>query len=188
MFFNLQPIRVVPISSTNNSPVAQGTLPSLTGIKRVPGVPGIPTQVQYPIQLPHTKRHHSFQRRCMFFNLHIIRGSWISSSNNSPVDQGHMTFIDHNNNKTEKSVPGDPGMVSTSTQTPHIKRAPNISYYRHQAVFVHPVQRQNHTTHFRYKTNSPLDYGLLALHIYSLQHPIPETLCLPCTVCYPFIH
>ena len=76
-------------------------------------------------------------------------------------------------------VPGEPGMVPTSTQTPHIKRVPNISHYRHQAVFVQPVQRQNHKTYFRYKTNSPLDYGLLALHIYSLQHPILETLCLP---------
>ena len=73
----------------------------------------------------------------IFFNLHIIRVGWISSSNNSPVDQGHLTLIDHNHNR----VPGVPGMVPTSIQTPHIKRVPSISHYRHQAVFVQPIQR-----------------------------------------------
>ena len=55
------------------------------------------------------------------------------------MDQGHLTLIDHNR------VPGVPGMVPTSTQTPHIKRVPSISHYRHQAVFVQPRHRQNRT-------------------------------------------
>ena len=87
-----------------------------------------PSALHLPIQLPHTKQCHSFQRRPQFFNLQGIRYR---------------------------------------------------SHYRHQAVFVQPVQRQNGTTDFTYKTNSPLDYGLLALHIRSLQQPILETLCLP---------
>jgi len=94
---------------------------------------------QYPIHLPLTKRCHSFQRRRIFFNLQIIRVGWISWGNDSPVDQRRLTLIDHNR------VPGVPGMVPTSTQTPHIKRVPNISHYRHQAVFVQPRHRQNRT-------------------------------------------
>ena len=58
-----------------------------------------PSALHLPIQLPHTKQRHSFQRRPQFFNLQGIRYR---------------------------------------------------SHYRHQAVFVQPVQRQNGTTDFTY--------------------------------------
>jgi len=62
IFFNLQ-IRAVHESTTHLW--AQGTSPSLSS-KTVPGVHSSPItahEAQYPIQLPHTKRCHSFQRR-----------------------------------------------------------------------------------------------------------------------------
>jgi len=108
---------------------AQGTSSSLSG-KTVPGVPGVPTQVQ----LQHMKCSipsncctpsgvtHFSATASIFFTLHIIRVGWILSSNNSPVDQGHLTVTNHNNNR----VPGVPGMVPTSIQTPHIKWVPSI--------------------------------------------------------------
>jgi len=86
------------------------------------------------VQLPHMKRSilsncrtpsgvtHFSAATSIFFNLQIIRVGWISSSNDSPVDQGHLTVTDHNNNR----VPGVPGMMPTSIHTPHIKRVPSI--------------------------------------------------------------
>ena len=102
----------------------------------------------------------------IFFNLHIIRVGWISSSNNSPVDQGHLTLIDHNHNR----VPGVPGMVPTSIQTPHIKRVPSIFHYHHQAVF--GGLRSTYTTLQSYnslRVQDKLTFRLwtAALHIYS---------------------
>jgi len=73
-----------------------------------------------------------------------------------------MTLNDHNR------VPGIPG-IPTLNQTPHIKQCTQCkSNYRHQAGHsfnLSDVRRLQFTSST--KTNSSLDYGLLALHICS---------------------
>ena len=84
---------------------------------------------------------------------------------------------------TGKTVPVVPGVVLTSIHTPHIKRVPNISHYRHQAVFVQPVQRQNSTTDFRLTFRqwiAGLTYSLATSYAIQTSHTPTYRLLLAC--------